>query len=207
MSDLCKLPAKYLIRQGRIEDCLAIAHMVNESANGAVDYLYQGLYRSKSPVDVLSEQMQTEVHYSYANTMVVESDGQIVAMALSFPSSGLICEDSALEKFSAAKRQYFKYFSDNRIDDSWHLDAIYVDAAFRHHGVGKLLLTEVKRQAVAYGFHAIQVFVFTSNEGAIRFYNRDNFVLYKQIPLTSHEFLKQHECLMLMKCDLVQNES
>jgi len=48
----------------------------------------------------------------------------------------------------------------------------------------------------------LEVFVFSSNTGAIRFYQRNDFVVCKQIDTSSHEFLKDKSPLLLMRCDL-----
>ena len=193
---------QYHIRQGRLEDCLDIARMIDSSAEGATNYLYQHVRQGKSSIEVLAEQLASEVHYSYANTIVAEFNNNVVAMALSFPSNGLVLDENLLQQYSASRQQYLKYFSTNRINDSWHLDAIYVDAPHRNVGLGGHLLAAVKQQAGYYGFPVLQVFVFGSNEDAIRFYRANGFSIDKRIQTDSHEFLSHHGYLLLMKCTL-----
>ncbi len=186
-----------------MEDCSAIAHMINEASEDAVNYLLQDSKLDKSAITLLAEQLAREVHYSYANTLVAEIEQDIpIAMALSFPATGLILDESLLQNYTASKKQYLKYFRDNRINDSWHLDAIYVAIEYRHLGLGRKLLTEVKQRARYYKFPTLQVFVFASNNAAVQFYQRNDFVVDKEIQVDSHEFLKHKKKLLRMCCTL-----
>lgn len=196
---------KFSFRPGRVEDCPAIAHRVNRSAQGAVDYLYQGIRINKSPIELLSDQMATEVHYSFANTMVVETAGRIVAIALSFPASGLSVNETMLKVLAPEKLDYLRYFCDNRLKDSWHLDAIYVDKEFRQQGLGDQLVSRVKQQAEYYHYPFLQAFAFANNEGAIRFYQSRGFEIDLEIVVDTHEFLKDKKRLLRMRCKINAN--
>lgn|GEM_PF-4984882 len=193
----------YRIREGRVEDCSAIAYMINEASEDAVNYLLKDSKSDKSPITLLAEQLANEVHYSYANTLIAEIEQDLpMAMALSFPASGLILDESLLQNYSASKKQYLKYFCDNRINDSWHLDAIYVATKYRHLGLGQKLLGEVKQRARYYKFPTLQVFVFGSNKAAVQFYQRNDFIIDREIQVDAHEFLKHKHKLLRMRCEL-----
>ncbi len=196
------LLSKYHIRCGELRDCAEIAQMIDSSAEGAVDYLYQNLKHEKTAIDILAEQLASEVHYSYANTLVAECERSVVAMALSFPSNGLQLDTNMLSNFSSSKQRYLHYFIDNRLTDSWHLDALYVAGPQRNIGIGHQLLARVKKQASGYGFPTLQVFVYSTNTGAIRFYQRNNFTVDKSIYVEEHEFLKHKQGLLRMSCVL-----
>lgn len=198
MADLCK----YKIRMAEIHECQDIARMIDGSAEGALNYLYQNIQAGESAINMLAQQLATEVHYSYANTLVIEYEQQIMAMALSFPATGLMLDKGVLNSISPAKRDYYKYFIDNRKIDCWHLDAIYVSSSQRNKGLGKELLVHVKKQAMSYGFPCLQVFVFASNAGAIRFYQQNDFIIDKHIDVSAHEFLNVKRQLLRMTCSL-----
>ena len=123
-------------------------------------------------------------------------------MALSFPASGLLLNEQMKQYYSAQQFQYTQYFVDNKLRGSWHLDAICVNSEYRRNGIGKLLLESVKQQANHYKFPALEVFVFANNEGAIRLYQRNGFVVHKPIDVSNHEFLSDKSPLLLMRCDL-----
>ena len=191
------------IRQGKIEDCDVIARMINDASDDAVSYLLEGLKAGESPISLLASQLKSEVHYSYANTFIGEGENNLpIAMALSFPATGLVFNEDLLKSYNDSKRQYLRYFCDNRINDSWHLDAIYVENEYRGLGLGQLLLGEVKQRAQYYNFPALQVFVFGANKEAIGFYQSSNFIVDKEIDVDSHEFLKDKQQLLRMRCEL-----
>jgi ribosomal protein S18 acetylase RimI-like enzyme len=198
---------KFSIRDGQLSDCVDIARLVNESSGGAADYLFSGRVsqNGKTAQEIVSELLASEVHYSYANTVIVQIENKVVGMALSFPASGLIFNEQIKQYYSAEQFQYIQYFADNKLKDSWHLDAICIDSEYRGNGVGKQLLETVKRQAGYYKFPIVEVFVFASNAGAIRFYQRNGFVVCKQIDVNNHEFLNDKGPLVLMRCDLFGN--
>jgi len=192
-----------LITEAELSDCADIARLINESAEGAVDYLFGNVSQDATSAEqIMSNLLTREVHYSYANTVVAKLAGEVVGMALSFPANGLIHNEPMRQYYSAAQFQYIQYFVDNKLKDSWHLDAICVDSEFRGGGMGRKLLDAVKQQAQYYKFPTLEVFVFASNTGAIRFYQCNGFVTYDEIETINHEFLGDKSPLILMRCDL-----
>ena len=195
------------IRDGQLSDCLVIARLVNQSSGGAADYLFgRASQTGGSAEEIVSELLAREVHYSYANTVVAQNEGKVIGAALSFPASGLLINEQIKQYYSAQQLQYIQYFVDNKLKDSWHLDAICIDDGCRGKGVGKQLLDAVKQQASYYKFPVLEVFVFASNTGAIRFYRRNGFVECKKIDASKHEFLSDKSPLLLMRCDLPNND-
>lgn len=193
---------KFLVREGRLSDCADIARLINQSAKGAGDYLFgQGVQASEDAEKIISDLLSREVHYSYANAMLVDMGNQVVGMSLSFPSSGLILNENVKHYYSEQQFQYIQYFVDNKLTDSWHLDAICVNSELRGKGIGQQLLDGVKQQAAYYGFPTLEVFVFAVNVGAIRFYQRNQFRICNEIDVAKHEFLSDKGPLMLMRFD------
>ena len=191
------------IRDATINDCDVIARMINSASDDAVNYLLQGLKVEESPISILAAQLAREVHYSYANTIIGEfEESTPIAMALSFPATGLMFNKDLLQSYSESRQQYLMYFCENSINDSWHLDAIYIEDEFRGRGLGGRLLDKVKQRAQYYKFPVLQVFVFGTNKKAIRFYQSNNFIIDKEIDVASHEFLKDMRPLLRMRCEL-----
>lgn len=199
---------EFSIRDGQLSDCLVIARLVNESSGGAADYLFDHASQKSgaSAEEIVSELLAKEVHYSYANTIVAQIEGKVIGAALSFPASGLLLNEQIKQYYSAEKFQYIQYFTDNKLKDSWHLDAICIEDVCRGNGIGKQLLDAVKQQASYYKFPLLEVFVFASNVGAIRFYQQNGFVECKKIDASDHEFLSDKSPLVLMRCDLPNND-
>lgn len=179
-----------------MSDCAVLAELINESAEGAVDYLFADL---NSPIESMKFLLEQEVYYSYANTIIAEIKNEVVGMALCFPADGLVIGEQMKENYSEEKLQYVRFFVDNKIADSWHLDALCVRSEFRNQGIGAALLAAVKDKAVQCCFASASVFVFGSNDAAIRFYQRHGFVQRSDINTREQEFLRDKKFLRLME--------
>ena len=196
------LDDKLLIRAGQVPDCSVLAELINESAEGAIEYLFSDLNFSDQPIVGMGRILEQEVYYSYANSIVAEYDGQIVGMVLSFPSDGLAISQQMSDYYSKEKLQYIRFFVENKMENCWHLDALCVKRKYRDQGIGSKLLAVVKEKAREYKFSKIGVFVFGSNVDAIRFYERHGFVSCKKIDTSGHAFLGCKKSLNLMKYTL-----
>lgn len=190
------------IRVGRESDCLILAELINESADGAVEYLFSGLSSKCSPVESMAQLLAQEVYYSYENAVVAEVEGNIIGMALSFPADGLRINTHMQAHYSTQKLQYIQCFVNNKITDSWHLDALCVHADYRNFGVGAKLLAAVKEKALDYKFANVGVFVFGSNKAGTRFYKRHGFVDRANIDTQAQEFLRDKKFLRLLELKL-----
>ncbi len=191
-----------VIRPGRVSDCCDLAELINVSAEGAVDYLFSELRTVESSMQAMSRLLKREVYYSYVNTLVAEMRGELVGMALSFPSDGLMISDQMKNLYSKGRLQYIRYFVENKITDCWHLDALCVREQYRGCGIGKKLLCAVEEKAKEFDFDCIGVFVFGANTAAKRFYQRYGFKAQNMINTQGHEFLgnKGNLCLMQFDC-------
>lgn len=176
-----------------------LAELINESAQGAIDYLLTDDRVAKSPQDMMSDMLAQELYYSFGNATVAEFQGRVIGAALNFPAEGLMLTEQMAHSYSPQKLQYIRYFVDHKIENSWHLDALCVQAEFRSMGVGEVLLKVVKDDAVNFGFDRIGMYVFGNNTRAIKFYKRNGFELLDIIDTKSHEFLHDKKNLMLMQ--------
>lgn len=84
-----------------------------------------------------------------AEALVGEVDGQVVAFAL-----------------------FFVNFSTFLGQPGLYLEDLYVQPAFRGHGIGEALLVDLAKLAVARDYGRFEWCVLEWNEGAIRFYER-----------------------------------
>lgn len=189
-----------LIREAQVADCPILAEFINESAEGAIDYLFSDLNFPIQPIVGMGHILEQEIYYSFTNSIVAECEGKVIGMVLCFPSDGLVISQQMSDYYSKEKLQYIRYFVDNKIENCWHLDALCVKKEFRDQGVGSKLLNAVKDKARDYKFTNIGVFVFGSNVNAIRFYERHGFILRKKINTAGHAFLGSRKSLNLMEC-------
>ena len=187
------------LRDGSISDCNIIAELINASAEGAAEYLFADISAAITPIEYLANLLEQEVYYSYANTIVAEVEDNIVGMALSFPSEGLVCPQME-NQYSEQQLLYIQSFVEHKIAESWHLDALCVLPKFRNSGIGSRLLAAVKTKAQEYNFASVGVFVFASNDAALRFYRRHGFDHRADIDTQAQEFLRTRNGLHLMEC-------
>lgn len=73
-----------LVREGQVSDCTLLARMINELSEGAIDYLFDEVRQVDSAENLMSGLLVREVHYSYANSCVVQLENNAVGAALSF---------------------------------------------------------------------------------------------------------------------------
>ena len=188
-----------LIRDGKASDCMVLAELINESAEGAIEYLFSDFKNNGSAIQEMSRLLQQEVYYSYVNSIVAECAGEIIGSALCFSADGLVINKQMESHYTNEKLRYIRFFVENKINGCWHLDALCVHAKHRNNGVGSELLSAVKDRAKQYGFNSVGVFVFGSNSAAVRFYERHGFMVRKKIDTADHEFLGSRKCLNLME--------
>ena len=191
----------FIIQRARQSDCLPLARYINESCEGAIEYLIDE-NNHQSSLEIMAQQLSRETHYSYANSIVAIQADQMVGMALSFPADGLLLSEQMYQQCSQQRLRYIQYFVENKLPESWHLDALCVCSDRRSQGIGAALLENVKNEARQYAFKELEVFVFATNKRAIKFYENNEFVARNEIDTRDHEFLSSRGPLCLMSVEL-----
>ncbi len=193
---------EFTIQQAKSSDCLQLAQYINESCDGAIQYLFDKQDEKDIALEMMAQQLTRETHYSFANSIVANKDGLNIGMALSFPADGLIISEHLKQYYSPQQLRYIEYFVENKLHDSWHLDALCVCDECRSQGVGAALLDHVMQEARKYEFKQLEVFVFATNTRAVTFYERNGFMQQSEIDTHSHEFLSVRSPLLLMSKNL-----
>ena len=76
-----------IYRDGGKEDSLRLAELINIASEGVVEYLFHDLIPDLTPVQIIAHNLESDKYpRSYKSTIVAESNGKIVGMALSIPS-------------------------------------------------------------------------------------------------------------------------
>lgn len=190
-------------RDGKKEDCAALAELINIASEGAIDYLFHDLIPGMAPVQLVAHNLESaESYYSYENAIVAEYRQKPVGVSLSFPSHyHQITEE--LEKFLPKERlEHFRHFFTARVENSLFLDALCVDAQLRGKGIGSKLLALTKTKAIDSGFNALSLMVFADNKEAQRLYVRCGFKVEQEVKLNSDERIPHEGGCLLMKCEL-----
>lgn len=173
-----------IFREGRKEDSKRIAELDNMAADGALDFLFQGLIPGMTPVQIVAQGLEND-HYphSFRSTIVAEHNHQIVGMSLSFPSKYHAITEELRNFFPADRLEHFKDFSSSRVEGSYFLDALCVQQNYRKMGIGRELINRTVEKAKKEKFTALSLIVFADNEKAVRLYKKYGFEIAKHIDL------------------------
>ena len=191
------------IRQGEACDSTRIGELSYMASDGAVEYLFHDLVPNVSALQVLCDGLKRDVYpHTYKSALVAHDNTTVVGMALSYPAR-FHCITEALAQFLPSDRlAHFNEFYNTRVEGSYLLDALCVDAHYRGQGIGAALLKATQEKAIKEGFSVLSLIVFADNVTAIQFYEGQGFKTQKQIRLAPHEKIPHEGGCLLMSQSL-----
>ena len=114
-------------RNGREEDCAALAEFVSIAAGGVIEFLFHDLIPGMTPLEIECHGLEdVEMPRSYKNSIVAESDGTLIGAALSIPSSHHRITEEMRAFFPADRLAHLKHLFSSRVENSLLLDALCV---------------------------------------------------------------------------------
>ncbi|MEK5392536.1 GNAT family N-acetyltransferase [Margalitia sp. FSL K6-0131] len=154
-------------------------------------------------IDVLQNQSQRKVvnflkelyrkdhnRFSYHNTLVKESDGQIFGIAIIY--HGMDAQEYD-KNFVQHLQQEFHCsqieLSKETEKDEYYLDSLAVSPNHRKKGVGGELLKAFENAGYEKGFHKLSLNVDEDNTNAYRLYEKNGFVYESTFDLYGHPYL------------------
>jgi ribosomal protein S18 acetylase RimI-like enzyme len=190
-------------RDGRRDDCDALAALIRLAAGGTVDYLFRDLVDGKSPVEVVAHNL-AQNHYprGYAQAIVATRGETVAGMALSFPSRYHGITEEMRQFFPPERLTHMHDFFSVRIEESWLLDALGVFPGHRRQGIGRGLIQRAKLRAVANGYRQLSLIVFADNDPALALYTAMGFREVRRVPLDGNADIPHQGGCLLMVCDL-----
>ncbi len=192
-------------RQGRKEDCLAIADLIRAASGGVVDFLFRELVPRMTPVQMVARNLERDhPPHTFRNAIVAEGEGIVTGMALSYPSH-LHGITEGMKKFFPPDRleQVRPYYS-APVGRSLFLDAIAVKDEFRGKGIARKLILLTQDKARQSGYDALTLIVFAQNRNARQLYERLGFEVVEEIMIMPHELISYQGDCLLMRCPLQQ---
>lgn len=190
-------------RIGKKGDCPRIAALINIASGGVIEYLFYGLVPAQSPVEIIAYNLESDDEpYSYNNVIVAEENGQVVGMALSFPSEYHHITEEMAQFFPSDRLSRLRPFYTANVEQSLFLDALCVDEAYQKKGVGSHLIQRTKQKAHESGYQVLSLIVFNDNTKAQRVYQKNGFEVVEEISLDAHELIPHEGGCLLMKCDV-----
>lgn len=190
-------------RNAKKEDCYWIAELDNIASDGAIEYLFHDLIPDTTPVQIVASNLENDLSpYSYCNTIVAELDNEIIGISISFPSKYHEITEEMERFFPADRLENFREFFSTRVEESYFLDALAVDARYRGKGIGTKLIDLTKAKAQNEGYKVLSLIVFADNLKAQSLYKKSGFEIVKKIELKSHRLLPHEGGCFLMKTDI-----
>lgn len=190
-------------RDGRKQDALRLAELIDIASGGVVEYLFHDLVPGFTPVQVMTHILEDgSSHRSYKNAVVAEQDGKIVGMSLSYAGRYYGLTEEMRKFFPQERLDFLNNFFELHVDESWFLDALAVDAAVRKRGVGGELISRTKARAMQNGYGSLCLVAFADNATALPLYERCGFEVVQRIDIPSHELIPHEGGCLLMKCNL-----
>ena len=196
-----------IYREGRKEDSLRLAELINIASEGVVEYLFHDLIPDLTPVQIIAHNLESDKYpRSYKNTIVAESNGKIVGMALSIPSRFHKISEEMKNFFPEERLAHLKHFFAARVENSLLLDTLCVEEEFRGKGIGGGLISLTENKAKENSHDALSLIVFADNTAAQRLYKRYGFEIVENVKLESHQLIPHDGGCLLMRYNITLNE-
>ncbi len=196
---------KYIIRNAKKEEARDLAFLVNLA--GKSDRcqglnLYEWKMDTKDgedPYDVAVKDIAKDNgQYSYTNMRVIEAEGKIAAVAMSYEVSRYSREE--IEKMPELFHVFKKLT--NNIAGGFYLDSLAASPDFRGMGFGRMMLEDTIEQARSRGYDAIYLIAFNENIPAVTLYKNNDFYPIHDLPTPDHPEMPFGGRTVLFKKDL-----
>ncbi|MBN1333256.1 MAG: GNAT family N-acetyltransferase [Synergistales bacterium] len=185
------------------EDAPVMARLVEIASGGFIHFLFHDLIPGSSPLKIVEHGLGSdEEPYTWRNAVVAESQGKVIGISLSYPSSYHRITPG-MEAFIPAERlDHVRKYYDARVEDSWLIESLALFPEYHNRGVGSRLIDLTRKRARERGYPSLSLLVYTDNVAAQRLYFRHGFLVVRQVDLGSHEYIPHEEGCLLMKCPL-----
>lgn len=208
LQNLCKnvFTMKIAYITGRLQDCGQIADRINSVGHGHIEYLLDALVPGRTALQQLALVLGEDQHYSYKNVDLATDSGRIVGLVFSYISHANAITQEMLNVFSDDRVQWMRYFSDNQVSNSWYINTLGVDEAYRRQGIASQLLDQASRRALQNQIQCLSLHVYENNSAAIKLYETYGFTKVERIDLTAHAFFRSRKLTanILMKCNVAE---
>lgn len=191
-------------RRAEKADSGKIAELINIASGGVVDFLFRELVPNMTSVQIMAYNLEKDNYpHSYKSAIVAADKKNVVGMALSYPSSYQKITDEMRGSFPNERLEHLSDFYSSKVPDSWFLDSLGVDEAYRRKGIGTRLIELTMEKAKENGCGIISLIVFADNSTALALYKDLGFRVVKEIDLKGNEFIPHQDGCLLLKCDIV----
>lgn len=182
-------------------EALPIARLMIAAADGLGELLFDNLVPNHSAEQTLASIVEKDQgEFSYRNAYVGTDDSRVIALALTYPASQNRITPELKELIPQDRLEIVADFFNNRVEGSLFLNTLSVAPEYRNLGIGSYLINFVKTKARTEGFSSVSLFAWADNEGALRLYRRQGFMVVKPINILPHPLLNHPDGGLLMNC-------
>lgn len=196
---------KSLLRAATVNDCPKIAQLFSIASDGVANYVWstiQADYPGLSLIEIGTKRYaQEQTDFSYQNCVVVECNGEVIGMMVSFPLKASVAE-------SEPNSEVANHFEPdvlapyNRLKlkapKTWYIGGIALFPAFRGQGIGTQLLDIARIQAQSQGFQKLSLLAFEQNKRAVKLYERNRFKVIERTSVVPDELIHYTGNVLLM---------
>ena len=186
-----KLLQKYKMRQARSDDAREIAKLIAISSDGVAMIEWQGLAKKqqRDPLDVaeLIYRLPDE-DYSYSNATLIEANGDIAGMLLTFAIPPSVARDPKNRPSSDDNNVFAPYIYLEE-PNSWYICGIAFYPQHRGQGLGTRLMELANTQAREKGYRKLSLIALEENTDAVRLYKRLGYEVVDSAPIVPHPLI------------------
>lgn len=195
-------------RAATANDCPTIAQLFSIASDGVSNYFWSTLqadYPGLSLIEIGTKQFAIEqTDFSYQNCAVVECDGEVIGMMVTFPVGASKAESECVSEvanplqISSSKPNVLEPYYCLKAPGTWYIAGLAVFPEFRGQGFGTQLLSLARQQAQEQGFQELSLLAFEQNIRAVKLYERNGFKIIDCAFVVPHELIHYTGNVLLM---------
>ena len=179
------------MRQAGSDDARDIAKLIAISSDGIamIEWQEQALTEQSDALDVAERLYQIpQQDYSYSNTTMTESPGEIAGMLLTFAMPSAPPRNPE-NRPGADNENVFAPYIYLEEPNSWYICGVAFYPQHRGKGLGTRLMELANEQAKEKGFSKLSLVALEQNTGAVRLYERLGYEVVDSAPIVPHPMI------------------
>lgn len=190
-------------RNAQGNDSPILGEYIYYASDGMLDYLFKDTIPGMTVTQLLTYGLQDEQRYnSYISVIVAENKQQIIGMIQAYSTIHHKIDDEMRSIIPGERLEQLKEFYNSGVDNSFLINAMYVDEKFRRKGIAGNLVSMVAGEAKTLGFDKLSLFVLSDNIPARRLYDSNGFNTVKEILFSDIAKINHQGGINLMTCNI-----
>ncbi len=190
-------------RKAHNNECSMLAEYIYYASDGILDYLFNDTIPNMTVTQLLTFGLADEQRYnSYKGVIVAEYNYKIIGMIQAYSNIHHKIDDEMRSFIPMKRLERFNEFYNSRVDNSFFINAMYVDEEYRRKGIANKLISLVREEAKSCGFDKLSLFVLSDNISAQKLYHYNGFKTVKEIAFNDSAKIKHEDGFYLMSCDI-----